>query len=120
MLDRMSDEEYQAFIASPKAKAHNEARASDRGADRQPSEPSIRMLEDTVRQLRTARSRDEADRIISTLRGSTTRDDLLRLAKYLSVHVTKQDTRESIEHKLIEVSVGARLRSEAIKQTVLK
>lgn len=47
------------------------------------------------------------------------KEELIILAKLMSVHINKSDKKEEIINKIIESVVGSKLRVEAIKNTIL-
>lgn len=47
----------------------------------------------------------------------STKSDVLRLARLLDVHTQKEDTTEHIREKLVEATVGFRLKSAAVRGT---
>jgi hypothetical protein len=49
-----------------------------------------------------------------------TKQDHVKLAKALDIHVTSRDTKQQIADKIIEVTVGARLKTEAIRGDTLR
>lgn len=84
-------------------------RRSKEGIDMRPSSG----LESAIDALARVESRQEAYDFL--MRSFETRRTLEMLARFLDVPVVKQDKIESIRDKVIEATVGARLRSEAIK-----
>lgn len=70
-------------------------------------------LADIVAKLTGAASRSDASKFLEDSFG--TKKALERIARHLDVLVSKQDKAETLREKIIEATVGARLRSEAIQ-----
>lgn len=93
-------------------------RSAEEGDDRSRRGPV--ELNQIAERLRAAASREEALRLLHNEEQMTGRNDLAQLARYLRIHVTKQDKRDSLGDKIIEAVIGVRLRSEAIQDVNLK
>lgn len=66
----------------------------------------------------TLRDLDTIDAGMSLLaRECPTRDDLVRLARYIDVPAEKRDTIERLRERIVDGTIGYRLRSEAIRGT---
>ena len=72
-------------------------------------------ISELVQNLNSARSREDAESLIASIDQPRRRDFLVLLAKACGVSVGSKDSITRIEQMLIENVVGARLRSEAIK-----
>lgn len=70
-------------------------------------------LADTIAKLTGAASRSDASKFLDESFG--TKKALEQVARHLDVVVSKQDKAETLRDKIIEATVGARLRSEAIQ-----
>jgi replicative DNA helicase len=70
-------------------------------------------IADTVTKLTGAASRSDASKFLDENFG--TKKALEQVARHLDVVVSKQDKAETLRDKIIEATVGARLRSEAIQ-----
>lgn len=70
-------------------------------------------LPDIVAKLTASASRGEASKFLDESFGS--KRVLDQIARHLDVVVLRQDKAETIRDKIIEATVGARLRSEAIQ-----
>ena len=92
-----------------------------------PSNGKVRMGEATLqlevgevaRQLDEANSREEAKSLIASInvpKGKGRKDFLIRLAKACAVRVESRDAIARIEQKLVEDTVGAKLRSKAFRE----
>jgi len=71
-----------------------------------------------VNNLLEFNSREEAEEYLKRLR--LTKKVLIELCNMLQVHVLKNDKKDQIIEKIVETAVGAKLRTEAIKNTELK
>lgn len=76
-------------------------------------------IDEIARQLNEADSREEAEGLVVSInvpKGKGRRDFLIQLAKACSVHVESKDAISVIERKLVEGTVGAKLRSKAFRE----
>jgi len=76
-------------------------------------------VDEAARLLNEANSREEAKNLIASInvpKGKGRRDFLIRLAKACAVHVESRDATARIEQKLVEKTVGAKLRSKAFRE----
>ena len=77
-------------------------------------------LEDEVNavvlKLHEAGSREYAENILSSINHPRRKDFLLRLARACDVQVTSKDNISTIQNRVIESVVGAKLSSEAIQK----
>lgn len=99
---------------------------TDAKASRQKTNGSARFdmqaqpeIEKIARQLNEADSREEAESLIASIKvakGKGRKDFLVRLAKACAVYVESKDSIARIERKLIENTVGAKLRSKAFRE----
>ena len=69
---------------------------------------------DIAKKLSNATNLEEAMEVLATIPKSGRRKYLAELATTFRVYITKRDTISSIEEKIIESVVGARMRSEAM------
>ena len=83
-----------------------------RAKDELPSEARLDLV-DIVAKLTESPSRAEASKLLES--GYETKKTLEQIARHLDVAVLRQDKAETLRDKIIEATVGARLRSEAIK-----
>ena len=78
------------------------------------SAPEARLdMADIVAKLTASPSRADASKFLEN--GFETKKILQQIARHLDVAVLKQDKVETLRDKIIEATVGARLRSDAIK-----
>lgn len=87
--------------------------------------PKRRVIEDSEilsisTQLCNLNTREEAYDLLKSNKMNIGKSDLVKLSSLLKVYVSKNDTRDKIIDKIVESVVGAKLRSEAIKNTDLK
>lgn len=76
--------------------------------------PETRVdLEEIIAKLEVLTSRADASSFLDST--VETRKGLEQVARHLDVAVQKQDKAETLRDKIIEATVGARLRSDAIK-----
>lgn len=61
-------------------------------------------------------SRDEGGRYLEAL--CTTKQDFIRIARYLDLPVQKKETIKQIKDKIIESTIGFRVRSAAVQGTL--
>jgi hypothetical protein len=110
-LERMSDEEI-ARLNEPGTEI--EIKVLRRRSRDEELAPEARLdLTDIVAKLTTAASRYDASKFLDDSFG--TKKALEQIARHLDVVVSKQDKVETLRDKIIEATVGARLRSEAIQ-----
>ena len=78
-----------------------------------------REVDETALKLNEADARAAAKSRIASInvpKGKGRKDFLIRLAKACAVHVESKDTIAGIEQKLVEDTVGAKLRSKAFRE----
>ena len=100
-----------------------EPRATDRHVKRQRSlkvNLSDEEMQLVAEQLKICQTRDDARTLLHKNGRDMSKDSLLRLAKFLGVHVNKNDRNNIVEDKIVEFVVGARLRAETIRGLNLK
>ena len=84
-----------------------------RSASKITKELSDSQKEDTLRHLKGCQSREDGLNILcETFKN---KKELEQFAKFLEVMVLKQDKVDQIRHKIIEATIGAVLRSNAIQ-----
>jgi len=66
--------------------------------------------------LQAFNSRDEGIRYLDAM--CTTKNDLIKIARYLDLPVQKKETIKQIRDKIIEATIGFRVRSAAIQGTL--
>lgn len=109
-VERMSDEEL-LRLNEPgteiEIKVLRRRVKDERATEAQPDLPDI------VAKLTASASRADASSFLD--KGFETKKALEQIARHLDVAVLKQDKAETLRDKIIEATVGARLRSEAIQ-----
>jgi hypothetical protein len=83
-------------------------------------QPSPEEFDIWAKTLNDCKTRDEARHLLSRDPRLGVRENLAQLAKLLSVYVAKHDDWGAIEHKIIEFTVGSKLRTDAIQGLNLK
>ena len=73
-------------------------------------------ISETAQKLNAVESREDAERLLSSINQPRRREFLLLLAKSFGIRVESRDNISRIERKLIENIVGSRLDSAAIKK----
>jgi DNA polymerase III gamma/tau subunit len=110
VVERMSDEE---LVRLNEPGTEIEIKMLRRRAKEElPPEERLDLV-DIVANLTACPNRAEASKFLE--RGFETKKILEQLARHLDVAVLKQDKTETLRDKIIEATVGARLRSEAIQ-----
>lgn len=109
-VERMSDEEL-ARLNEPGAEIEIKI-LRRRAKDERPPEIQLN-LPDIVAKLISSASRADAAKFLDE--GFGTKKTLEQIARHLDVVMSKQDKAETLRDKIIEATVGARLRSEAIQ-----
>ncbi|MFX3645935.1 MAG: hypothetical protein ACE3K2_15175 [Paenibacillus sp.] len=85
---------------------------------KQLDKPIDPFLIDAVNKLNEFNDRNGAEEFL--LQKNITKNDLSKISSMLDIYVNKSDAKEKIIDKIIESTVGARIRSQAIKDTKLK
>lgn len=111
-LEQMSEDEM-ARLNDPNCEI--EIKVIRRRSREEVSPEALLDLNDIVAKLTKFPSRAEASQFMEAT--FETKKTLDRIARHLDVPVLKQDKVETLRDKIIEATVGARLRSEAIKGT---
>lgn len=109
-LERMSDEEL-ARLNEPGTEI--EIKVLRKRSKDEPTPEEKLDLADIVAKLTGAVSRSDASKFLED--GFGTKKALEQIARHLDVLVSKQDKAETLRERIIEATVGARLRSEAIQ-----
>ncbi|MCR5874756.1 hypothetical protein LRS10_11615 [Phenylobacterium sp. J426] len=112
-VENASPEDVEALI-NGMSKRPKPVRGRDIAPRRGPTEKIDRIwVEKTLQELGSAASREDALRQMEKL--NLSRRELAALAKYRNVHIVKEDNIGTLEQKLVEALVGARLNSLAIR-----
>jgi len=110
------DEAHLSDVLSGKARLEVVVRAVERRPQRKSgqklSEEELTKIGDT---LRSSGSREEGERVLREKLPS--KSDMARLARKLDLPVQKNDSAERLRARLIESTIGFRLRSAAVQGT---
>ena len=110
ILERMSEDEI-ARLSDPQCEI--EIKVIRRRGKEEPAQQVLQDMNELVAKLTAFPSRADASQFMEATFES--RKLLDQIARHLDVPVLKQDKLETLREKIIEATVGARLRSEAIK-----
>jgi len=116
MLDQMTEEEYEQFLSGELKLSFVREDKKNRHI-KEISEEDLKSLSCKINELK---DREEAQDFLKNDPRVHLKDNLVRLAKFLHVHVVKSDKRENIEKKIIQFVIGSKLRSAAIQNVNLK
>ena len=109
-LERLSIDEV-SRLSDPNCEI--EIKVIRRRAKEEPLPEALQNINELVAKLTAFPSRADASQFMEA--NFETRKTLDQIARHLDVPVLKQDKLEVLREKVIEATVGARLRSEAIK-----
>lgn len=109
-LEKMSDEELARF-SEPGTEIEIKVLRRRIRDDVAPN--ALVDMTETVAKLTASASRSEASKLLED--SFATKKALEQIARHLDVVVSKQDKAETLRDRIIEATVGARLRSEAIQ-----
>lgn len=110
-----NEEELDAFLRSLSATVHAAPSAKGRAVSSVPNEKVRHQVDfdSILTQLNETTSREGATAIIDEL--LLTKTELLNFARYCDIYISKQDNIERIIEKVVESTVGSRLKSTAIR-----
>lgn len=72
------------------------------------------VINNLVSNIKEFNSREETQKYIEDLK--LKKDDLLEIGKLVNANISKKDTKQKITEKIVDATVGAKLRVEAISQ----
>jgi hypothetical protein len=75
----------------------------------------VRGIEHIATELVSFETREEAEKFLTII--NITKSDLVKLSALLQIYINKSDSKEKIIEKIVESTVGAQIRSKAIKET---
>ena len=114
VLNSMNDREFDLLLQGKvKLRVVNERKTMER-ADVDTNLQHVAM--DLADKLSVAESREVAESLIASINQPRKRDFLVMLAQSCGVSVGSKDTIAKIEQKLVEGTVGLKLRSRAIQK----
>jgi len=82
-------------------------------------EKLMKIIEGDI-QILSEYNRFTNDRYFSDIEKTILKKDLITIAASFKVHINKSDNKAKIIEKIVEATVGATLRSKAIRETTLK
>jgi rRNA maturation endonuclease Nob1 len=112
-LKSLSDEDYNKFLKG-------NFQLSEITQKKVRKKESIKQLTQTdidiiIEKIKTANSREEVQNILSNEASLSLKENLTKVARSLKILVQKIDKKEDIENKIIEFTIGSRLRNDAIR-----
>ncbi len=72
-------------------------------------------IEIIIDKIKITNNRDEAKIILANEESLSLKENLVKVARALKIHIQKIDKKEDIENKIIEFIIGSRLRTDAIR-----
>ena len=113
----LSDDQYEKLLSGQARLVYQELSKSP-GKAKSKNLPDDKEINEHINRLTLFSSREEAQAYLKATK--LTRAGLGEIASQLRVHLLKSDKKEQMINKIVEAVVGARLRSEAIRDTDLK
>ncbi len=104
-LNRLSDPQYSVEIRAIRRRSKEETNSISSDAN----------VEDIIKKITALGSRQDAQVLLESQ--YSTRKSLELIARRLDIPIAKQDKVEVLRDKIIEATVGARIRSQAIQGT---
>ena len=104
-LNRLSDPQYSVEIRAIRRRSKEETNSIS----------SDTNVEDVIKEITALGSRQDAQALLDSR--YSTRKSLEPIARRLDIPIAKQDKVEVLRDKIIEATVGARIRSQAIQGT---
>mgnify|MGYP003588645164 CR=1 FL=1 len=117
LIERMTEKEYRELLSGRGGLAF-QPETEVREKAPKPAELNDEKIVELIQDINKLSSREEASSLL--MERNLSRNSLGKISGRLKIHVTKSDTKEKLVQKIVESIVGARLRSEAIKDTDLK
>lgn len=116
VLTELSDIEYEELL-NGRGKLVYKSKGNEKNKDIQAiNENSI--LFKIIKELNVLDSRNEAEMLL--IKSNIKKNDLLQLTSYYDIYISNSMSKEKIIEKIVEATVGARVRSQAIKDTKIK
>jgi hypothetical protein len=114
-VERLDESQLDEFIADlGRGRDDNPVFASRKGAAKnRHSKVDPVQLEGILQKLIESSTRDEGAKLLDEF--DLTRKELEKLARFRDIHVSKDDNVAKIKEKLVEVVIGSRLSSRAIR-----
>ena len=114
-IQALSREEFEDLLnGTAKIELNTVRRSAGKGRRGKEKMPEL-VLSEHRNTLENMKTREEGEILLNQICKS--RDDLLYLAKYLDLPVQKSDDPDRLKDKIIEATIGYRVRSAAIQKT---
>ncbi|WNF38444.1 hypothetical protein RJD24_08485 [Bacillaceae bacterium IKA-2] len=112
-LAKLNDDEFEKLVKDEGKLVFSEKQLVDKAkvVENRPNQP-------VMTQLRAVDTREDATKLLSEK--TILKKDLITIAASFKVHINKSDNKAKIIEKIVEATVGATLRSKAIRETPLK
>lgn len=112
-LAKLKDDEFDKLVKGEGKLIFSEKQLVDKAkvVEYRPNQP-------VMTQLRAVNTREDATRLLS--QKTILKKDLITIAASFKVHINKSDNKAKIIEKIVGATVGATLRSKAIRETTLK
>jgi hypothetical protein len=110
-LQALDDDDFDAAVSKGFTLEVNGKKEAPRGSSRMRKTKS--ELGDIATTLRNTTSREEAQKIIE--HELPLKEDLMQLARVLDIPIQKGDTSARVQERLVEATIGYRLRSAAVQ-----
>lgn len=111
-IDRHPDEELSPIFRQAAVLMHT-VDSHKKDFKRPPGKYGLLDVRETATKLQTLRTREEGEALLQNM--AMHRRALESLARYLQLPVQRDDTVERLRAKIVENTIGSRLRSEAIQ-----
>jgi hypothetical protein len=111
-MKKLTDVDIEALVEGRARLVVEHAKPHTR-SDNTTDHDSDRKLADVARRLRASSSRDVAGEILSS--GQLRATELRKLMRVLDLPISKSDTVDKMRYKIIDSTVGYKLRSSAIR-----
>ena len=104
------------FVELPDGDAKQVAQKSQKRITNRMDEADVEAAAKIAKQLNDSDSRDDANAVIASIKHRSRKQFLVLVAKSLGVRIESRDTIAKIENRLIESTIGAKLRSRAFAE----
>lgn len=116
-INGLSDDQIDSLLSGQASLKYFEAKSEAKKV-KAPADIINTSLRGITLQLEELHTREEATAYIDSLK--LKKESLILLGKLVNANMSSKDTKAAITEKLVEASVGARLRSKAIETINLK
>jgi len=112
-IKSMSDDDYDKFL-------NGDLQLQELKQKKVRIKDSLKKLTDNdidiiINKIKNTSNRDEAKTILANEESLALKENLVKVARSLKIHIQKIDKKEDIENKIIEFIIGSRLRTDAIR-----